>query len=178
MIFNKPIKVMAFDVFGTVFNMDAVPRDELRRYGEHIHKPKWSALQLPSSWEKLPAYTDAAAGIAILRHRFLVVTCSNGPLGLLAKASKYNGISWDAIVPLEMNRVFKPNPAAYLTVCEVMGVAPNEVAMVTANKDFGDLEASGSLGMTPILIRHPEGQFNDILEMSKASRLLDDLSSK
>lgn len=136
MIFDKPIKVIAFDVFGTVFNMDAVPRDELRNYGKHIHKPEWSAVQLPSSWEKLPAHADAAAGIAILRHRFLVVTCSNGPLGLLAKASKYNGISWDAIVPLEMNRVFKPNPAAYLTVCEVIGVDPVEVQVDAGRVDL------------------------------------------
>ena len=35
----------------------------------------------------------------------------------------------------------------------MLDVKPEEVAMVTANETFGDLEASGVLGMRPILIR-------------------------
>jgi 2-haloacid dehalogenase len=146
------IKVIAFDVFGTVFNLSGVERSDLKAYAEHIKKPEWSPLHL-KSWETLPAHLDSATGISLLRHKYTVVTCSNGPLGLLSKLSKYNDISWDAIIPLELNKVFKPNPKAYMTVCEVMGVEPSEVMMVTANEHFGDLEASAALGMTPMLIR-------------------------
>ncbi len=152
------IKVIAFDTFGTVFDLAGVPREELRAYLKHIQKPEWSPLVLPSSWEQLPAHPDAACGIDRLRDAgYLVVTCSNGPLGLLAKLSKHNEVHWDAIIPLEMNKVFKTNPKSYMTVCEVMGVAPEEVLMVTANKTFGDLEASRKLGMRAELIRDPEG---------------------
>jgi 2-haloalkanoic acid dehalogenase type II len=146
-------KVIAFDCFGTVFNLSSVPHEELRAYANHIHQPEWSPLRLPASWEHLPAHPDSAEGLARLRTKFMVVTCSNGPLGMMAKLSKNAGIIWDAIIPLELNRVFKTDPRAYMTVCEVLGVEPKDVIFVTANKTFGDIEASAKLGMTPRLIR-------------------------
>jgi 2-haloacid dehalogenase len=147
------IEVVAFDTFGTVFDLSQVDHQEIRDYAHHIRKPDWSPLHLPESWTKLPAHPDSKLGLDDLRKKYMVVTCSNGPLGLLAKLSRYNNIQWDAIIPLELNKVYKPNPKAYLTVCEVLGVEPSKVAMVTANKDFGDLEGSESVGIKPILIR-------------------------
>lgn len=147
------IQVIAFDVFGTVFDLRQAERDDVRDYAQHIRQPVWRPLHLPTSWERLPAHPDSAAGIARLRTKFFVVTCSNGPLGLLAKMSKNAGIQWDAIIPLELSRAYKPEPAAYLTVCNVLAVAPAQVMLVTANKTFGDLEGSAALGMTPVLIR-------------------------
>lgn len=158
------MKVIAFDVFGTVFDLSGVPKEEIRAYAHHIRQDTWSPLFLPESWAKLPAHPDAAEGIERLRRDFTVVTCSNGPLGLLAKLSKHNGISWDAIIPLELNRVFKPDPFAYLTVCQVLEVKPKDVMMVTANEKFGDLEASKSLGMFPQLIR--SGNTETIIELA------------
>lgn len=149
------IKVIAFDVFNTVVDLSSVPRQEVIEYAHHIRKPEWSPLTLPKSWESLPAFPDSLEGLRLLSPRFEIVTCSNGSLPMLYRLSRRNGIQWSTIVPLEINRVYKPNPAAYMTVCEVCGVEPHEVAMVTANKDFGDLEASQSLGMLPILIRNP-----------------------
>jgi 2-haloacid dehalogenase len=150
-------RVVAFDVFGTVFDLSSIDRQEVRDYVQHIRQEPWRPLQLPAHWERLPAYPDAAEGIERLRKNFVVVTCSNGPLGLLAKLSKHNGILWDAIIPLELNRVYKPKPRAYLTVCEVLNVQPADVLMVTANRTFGDLEASRGLGMAAQLIRDGDG---------------------
>ena len=147
------IKVIAFDVFGTVFDLSQVERNEVRTYIQHIKQSEWSPLKLPKHWETLPAHADSKEGIEMLRKDYTVVTCSNGPLGLLTKLSKHNNISWDAIIPLELNKVFKPNHKAYLTVCEVLDVAPEEVLMVTANEKFGDLEAAKEVGMSSILIR-------------------------
>lgn len=151
------MKVIAFDVFGTVVDFSKVDREDVRAYARHIRKPEWSPLHLPAAWEHLPPHPDSVEGIARLRQKFFVVTCSNGPLGLLAKLSKNAGISWDAIIPLELNRVFKTDPRAYLTVCEVLGVAPADVLMVTANKTFGDIEAATTLGMQAQLIRGDSG---------------------
>lgn len=147
------MKVIAFDVFGTVFKLDDVPREDVRNYVKHIRQPVWSPLELPKSWETLPSHDDAARGIQLLREKFIVVTCSNGPLGLLTKLSKHNNISWDAIIPLELNQVYKPNPKAYLTVSVVLDVSPSDILMVTANETFGDLEGAKSVGMNSILIR-------------------------
>jgi len=153
------LKVIAFDVFGTVFDLSSVDREEVRAYARHLkafrETGEWLPLTLPKSWETLPAHADSREGIRLLSREFTVVTCSNGPIGMLKALSEHNGIKWDRIIPLELNRVYKPDPRAYLTVCEYLECEPHEVAMVTANKDFGDLEASAAVGMRPILIRNP-----------------------
>lgn len=147
------IEVIAFDVFGTVFDTSTVDHSEVRDYVRHIREDAWSPLILPDSWKALDAHPDSACGIEMLRKKFMVVTCSNGPVNLLAALSKRNCISWDAIIPLEMAKVYKPKPKAYMTICDVMKVEPSKVMMVTANETFGDIEASWALGMTPMLIR-------------------------
>jgi 2-haloacid dehalogenase len=146
------MKVIAFDVFGTVVSLMGVTKNEIWSYLDHIREP----LRLPESWEKLLAFPDSKEGLELLRQSYYVVTCSNAPLGTLTKLSKYNGLNWDAIIPLELNKVYKPHHRAYLTVCEVMGVSTSEVMMVTANEKFGDLETSELIGMKPVLIRGEE----------------------
>jgi 2-haloalkanoic acid dehalogenase type II len=163
----KP-KVMAFDVFGTVFDLGGVPKDEIRTYVQHIRQPNWKPLELPHNWQFLPYWPDAPEGIRKLREEFTVVTCSNGPAELLCKLSKNSGIDWDLIVPLEMKKVYKPNPEAYLTVCELLKVEPKDVVMVTANRTFGDLEAAQKLGMRSVLIRDRKySVVKDILALSE-----------
>lgn len=149
------IRVIAFDVFGTIFDLSNVDKQEIRDYIAHIKQPEWTPLHLPDSWARLPTHDDAYHGLQKLRGSFSVVTCSNGPVPLLVKLSKNNGIEWDAVIPIHMNRVYKPNPKAYLTVCEVMWVQPSEVLMVTANEKFGDIEAAEALGMRAALIERP-----------------------
>lgn len=160
------MNIIAFDLFGTVFDLSGVPRQEIRDYVHHIRQPEWAPLHLPKSWEQMPAHPDSREGISRLRKRFIVVTCSNGPLGLTTKMCRHSGIQFDAIIPLELSRVYKTNPRAYLTVCDVLDVEPKQVRMVTANKDFGDLEASAALGMEPTLIRGHSG-FRDIIDLAK-----------
>lgn len=151
------LKVIAFDVFGTVFDLKAARREEVQAYGLHISQPEYSPLELPKSWEYLPAHSDSAKGIARLRNKFLVVTCSNGPLGLLIRMAKNAGIVWDGFIPMELNRVFKPRLEAYQAIRDVLDVEYSEVMMVTANEKFGDLEAAQQLGMRPQLIRNDTG---------------------
>lgn len=160
------ITTIFFDCFGTVFDMSSVSKDIMKYYSKILKSEVWEPLIFPKYFETLPAHPDSAEGIQLLRKKYMVVTCANGPLGLLAKMSKHNGISWDAIVPLEMNKVYKPNPEAYLSVCRILGVDPAEVMMTTANKTFGDLEAAEKLGMKPQLIRE-EGYPKDIISLAK-----------
>lgn len=150
------MKVIAFDTFGTIFNMDGVRREEIGQYVQQVKSSgEWAPLELPESWQSIPAHPDARHGIDRLRRDYTVVTCSNGPLWLLAKLSKLAGISWDAIIPLETREVYKPNPEAYKLVAELTHVPLSEIMMVTANPTFGDVETAIALGMTPQVIRHP-----------------------
>lgn len=148
------IKVIAFDFFGTVFDMSKVPKEDIINYVKHLKKEPWTPLVLPDVWETLHAYQDSLNGIEWLREHYTVVSCTNAPIGTQIKLCKNNGISFDGYIPLELNKTFKTKPESYMTVCEVLKVKPEEVMMVTANKEFGDLEASKKLGMTPVYIRH------------------------
>lgn len=162
----KNLKLIAFDTFGTVFDLSQVPRTDLKAYNEHIHKPDWSPISFPQHWNDLVAHPDAAEGIERLREEYTVVTLSNGPLGFLTRLSKKRGITWDAITPLEMFKVFKPHPYAYLALIDVYGYQPNEIMMCTANEHFGDLEGSKALGMTPMLIKRDNFN-NGIITLAK-----------
>lgn len=164
------MKVLAFDVFGTIVKLDGVPREEIKAYVDHIRKPTWTPLELPRSWETLPAFDDVAENILRLRVAgYFCVTCSNAPLGLQAKLMSYNGISFDALIPLEMCKAYKTNPRCYWLVCDVLGVKPEDVTMITGNKTFGDIEASRSIGMNAMLIRQPDG-LNGMNDLAKALR--------
>lgn len=104
------MKIIAFDVFGTVVDVSSVSRDEIRDYVSQVRREVYEPLNLPHAWQYLPAFPDSARGIERLRKKFFVVTLSNFPIGLLAKLSKHAKITWDAIIPLELKRVYKPNP--------------------------------------------------------------------
>lgn len=154
------IKVVAFDVL-SLCDLSGIGRDDMRAYHKHISDfldtGEWLPINYPKSWESITAEPDVAPGIAKLRERFTVVAMSNLPVRLISKISRNSGISWDAIIPLELKRTYKPCAEAFTTVCELLGVNPTEVAMVTANsrpcREFNDLEVSSKLGMTPILLR-------------------------
>ncbi len=163
------IKVLAFDVFGTVFDLSNVDKGEIRNYVKLVHGNKWVPLRIPESWEGLSAHPDAVEGIARLRRHYTVVTLSNCPLASLVKLSRANDITWDAIIPIELKKVYKPNLEAYRTVYEVLDIFPDQVMMVTANKTFGDLEAADCLGMRKALVRDtsiPEG-YKDVNHLAQ-----------
>ncbi len=148
------LKVIAFDVFGTIVDMSGVPSLEIIDYGNDIRLPEWIPLVLPESWKTLLAFPDAAAGIAMLREHYKVVTCANGPASLLQAIFDHNDIDVDMIVPMERLQVYKPSKQAYLWACAAAGADPSEVMMVTANvPGLGDLEVARSLGMQAQAIR-------------------------
>lgn len=151
-------KVIAFDLFGTVFDLATADRSEVRDYANQLKSAElngFAPLNLPDHWANMPAHPDSREGIALLRQWFTVVTLSNGPLPLQIAMSKQAGIEWDAIIPLEAARVYKPQQGAYQFACDMLRVKPEEVLMVTANEKFGDIEASRALGMQAMLIRNP-----------------------
>lgn len=157
--------VLAFDCVGTVFDASGVPGSDMRSYVEQVRRPHWAPLQLADSFYDMPAHADAAEGIARLRKKYRVVTCSNLPMGLLHLLSVKSGIVWDAIVPLEASRTYKPSPEAYRTVCSVMQASLSAVTVVTAHSQGPDVEGAPAVGMKCQIIRN-ERYPKDILELA------------
>lgn len=47
------IECIAFDLFGTVFDLSAMPKQEIKDYIAHVRKPEWSPLTLPGTWRDM-----------------------------------------------------------------------------------------------------------------------------
>lgn len=173
MILNySTIKVIAFDCFGTVFDMSTLARDDISGYvatSRDKHGEEWQPLNLSDAWYELRAHPDSAEGIRKLRRKFKVCTLSNGPFHLLEHISRNAGLVWDLIIPIEMLKAYKRHPSTYLAVPSLFRVDPSEVLVVTANPGFGDVEAATQLGMQAVVIRDPlRAQYKNILAMAYA----------
>lgn len=163
------IRVVAFDLFGTVFDASGVPADERRDYVRHVRKNAvdWLPLSLPESWKTMPVHPDSVEGIAAIRAKGIkVVTLTNWPREQIEAASNNAGIVWDRLVLLERYRIYKPHLSAYAAVCEELKTAPWEVLMVTANPGAGDDTTPLVLGMATQVIRGFSA-VKDIIELAK-----------
>lgn len=134
------IKCVAFDCFGTVFNMDDICRHEIKDYVEHVKREDFTPYDFPPDWWDLKAHPDSQNGIvAIQLQGIKCVALSNGSVDLIYRISKRNGIHWDAIIDLVSHRVYKPHVDAYRTVQKDTGFLPHETILSTClmPSDFG-----------------------------------------
>ena len=160
------IKCVAFDCFGTVFDMSGVSRDQIKDYVDHVRKENFSPYCFPREWWDLKCHPDAAEGIEKLRSLHITcVTLSNASFDLTEHVSVNGGVVWDHIIDLARHKVYKPNVNAYWKVMEDTGHKPAETLMVTANPTFGDIEGAQAIGMRPFVIRH--GYPNTIIELAE-----------
>ena len=81
---------------------------------------------------------------------------SNGNVALLTNMAKHAGLPWDCILSAELARHYKPDPAAYLTAVELLGLRPEQVMMTAAHQ--ADLRAAQALGMKAAFVPRP-GEF-------------------
>jgi len=137
-------------------NLDALHRaslDELldefgittldEREKEHLNR----------AWHRLSPWPDSVEGMTRLKKRFILATLSNGNVALLVNMAKNTGLPWDAILGAEVARHYKPQPEAYLTTAELLGLAPGECMMVAAHN--GDLVAASELGFRTAFVARP-----------------------
>lgn len=166
------IRCIAFDCFGTVFDMSGVSRDEIKAYVEHVRKKDFSPFEFPESWWLLKTHLDAKEGIEMLQGmNFFCVALSNGNANLIEEVSNRNGFYFDYIIDLAgRHRIYKPQLDAYRTIEKDLGYKPCETLMVTANPTFGDIEGAAAIGMCSQVIRQP-GFPQTIIELAEFLRL-------
>jgi 2-haloacid dehalogenase len=105
------------------------------------------------AWERLPAWPDAAPGLAALRKRFTVATLSNGNRAQQEALMRHTGLEFQRLISAEDFRHYKPDPEVYLGAAAELGVAPDEVMMVAAHK--GDLRAAQAAGLRAAFVERP-----------------------
>lgn len=158
------IKCIAFDCFGTVFDMLPISHNEISEYVKHVRSDNFSPYTFPQSWYELKAHPDSKAGIDMLQNEgYFCVALSNGSFDLIEHISRNNGILFNYIVDLSKHKVYKPHKKAYLAIKKDLGYNTQDTLMVTANPTFGDIEGAKSVDMQSIVIRH--GFPSDIIQL-------------
>lgn len=100
--------------------------------------------ELVLAWHRLPAWPDAVAGLGRLRARYTLAALSNGGFALLTRLVKHAGLPIDCVLSAELARVYKPEPAAYLTATGLLDVRPEQVLMVATHAwDLAGAKAAG-----------------------------------
>lgn len=105
------------------------------------------------AWHRLDPWPDAIAGLTRLQERFIVAPLSNANIRLALDVAKRAGLPWDAILGAEVAGAYKPDPDAYRRTAEILGLEPQQVAMVAAHNS--DLAAAQSLGLRTAFVRRP-----------------------
>jgi 2-haloacid dehalogenase len=116
------------------------------------------------AWHRLDPWPDVTEGLARLKRRYIIATCSNGNIALMVNMAKRAGLPWDCILGAETARAYKPMPEAYLTSCRQLGLTPGAVLMVAAHN--GDLKAAKAQGLATAFVprptEHGPGQTSDL----------------
>jgi 2-haloacid dehalogenase len=138
------------------FNIDDVHREVLDELLGEQGIDGFSAEDrraIAARWHGLDAWPDFAPALARLRRRYICVSFTILSLSLVIDVSRRNGIGWDAVIPCEMLRVYKPRPEAYRRAAALLGVMPGEILMVACH-NF-DLDAARGEGYRTAFVRRP-----------------------
>ena len=105
------------------------------------------------AWHRLSPWPDTVAGLNRLKTKYIIATLSNGNVSLLTNMAKNAGLPWDAVLSAELAKHYKPDPEAYLTAADLLGLRPEEVLFVSAH--VSDSRASARTGMRQAYVIRP-----------------------
>ena len=129
------------------FNIDDVHRDVLDELFDEngLGGSAEERRAIAWRWHQLDAWPDFAAALRRLRRHRICVSFTILRLSLIVDVSRRNGIDWDAVIPCEMLRVYKPHPDAYRRAA----------AFLLACHNF-DLDAARGVGYRTAFVRRPD----------------------
>jgi 2-haloacid dehalogenase len=105
------------------------------------------------AWHRLDPWPDVVSGLSRLKTRYIIAPASNGNISLMTNLAKRAGLPWDVILGAEVTQAYKPVPAAYTRMVEVLDLAPSEVCMVAAHNN--DLSAARQCGLATAFVARP-----------------------
>lgn len=115
-------------------------------------------------WHRLDPWPDSVEGLTRLKQKYIISTLSNGNVALLTNMAKHGNLPWDCILSAELAHHYKPDPQAYLTAVDLLGLEPGQAMMVAAHNN--DLQAARAVGLhTAFVLRSTEygpNQQNDL----------------
>jgi 2-haloacid dehalogenase len=109
---------------------------------------------LVRAWHRLPAWPDSVAGLAAVGESCVVGTLSNGGMALLTHLVKAAALPFDVILSAELAGRYKPDPAAYRTAVDLLGLRPEQVLLVAAH--HRDIEGARRVGLATAFLERPD----------------------
>lgn len=99
---------------------------------------------LPQLWRKLPPWPDSVPGLKALKREYVIAPRSNGSVALMTWLAKHAGLPWDVVLALDSAATQKDPASAHVSFAAALGLAPDEVMMVSAhNADLYPARAAG-----------------------------------
>ncbi len=138
--------------------LDILHRENLEKTLQ-AHHVALSALpadaldQLNLAWHRLDPWPDSVAGLTQLKAHYIIAPLSNGNIRLMLDMAKRAALPWDAILGAETAQAYKPSPEAYLRTADILGLAPEQIAMVAAHNN--DLAAARRCGLKTAFVARP-----------------------
>ncbi|CAE6424826.1 hypothetical protein ACGC1H_007610 [Rhizoctonia solani] len=102
------------------------------------------------AWKVQSPWEDTLNGMEILKAKFFVIALSNGSAKDVITMNRASRVTWDYILTSDLINAIKPSPESYKTVIRLLGLRPEEIAMVAAHEY--DLNAAKNHGMKTIYI--------------------------
>ena len=105
----------------------------------------------------LDAFADARAALTELKARGrCIAILSNGTPHMLQAAVQASGIAplCDAMLSVDVMRMYKPRPEVYALVTDRFGIAPDEVAFVSSNR--WDIMGAASFGFRAVWVNRAQ----------------------
>lgn len=113
--------------------------------------------KLLDAYLTLDAFADARAALTELKARGRrIAILSNGTPHMLQAAVQASGIAslCDAVLSVDVVRMYKPRPEVYALVTDRFGIAPDEVAFVSSNR--WDIMGAASFGFRAVWVNRAQ----------------------
>lgn len=116
--------------------------------------PNDSALTaLRSVGQDLASFPHAGDDLATLATRARVIGLTNSTLAAASRFSALGGLRWHALLSTDAIQAFKPQPAAYQYLIDILELRPAECVFVAAHP--WDLRAAARHGFRTALLSRP-----------------------
>jgi len=113
--------------------------------------------KLLDAYLTLDAFADSRAALSALKTRGRrIAILSNGTPRMLDAAVQASGIAalCDAVLSVDVIRMYKPRPEVYALVTERFGVRPDEVAFISSNR--WDIMGATSFGFQAVWVKRAQ----------------------
>ncbi|KAL8746064.1 MAG: hypothetical protein Q9190_001877 [Brigantiaea leucoxantha] len=149
---------------GAFKNVDQHHYDSLvQLLADHHLSGLWTTTEtraISQIWHFLDPQPDSPPALHALGACYPIYTLSNGNVSLLRDLSLHADLPWTRILSSEHFGAYKPNPGVYLGAAEVLGLRPDQCAMVASH--LGDLSAASRVGMQTVYVeRLDEEDWNE-----------------